>query len=126
MVVVVVVMGDQRHAPAALPPGMTRYLLYRRLGGPTGPVWTGAENLAPTGIRSPDSRAHSEPLYRLQCPGPHRYTVYKVKRKVSSYLTENIFYSLSKDQSVNVLKGRENDAEYLVQTLCGQNVQYLV
>jgi hypothetical protein len=28
----------QSHAPAALPPGMTRYPLYRRLGGPsTGP-----------------------------------------------------------------------------------------
>jgi hypothetical protein len=29
-------MGGQRHAPAALPPGMTRYPLYRRLGGPKG------------------------------------------------------------------------------------------
>ena len=27
-------MGGQRHAPAALPPAMTRYPLYRRLGGP--------------------------------------------------------------------------------------------
>jgi hypothetical protein len=26
-------MCGQRHAPAALPPGMTRYPLYRRLGG---------------------------------------------------------------------------------------------
>jgi hypothetical protein len=26
-------LGDQRHAPAALPPGKTRYPLYRRLGG---------------------------------------------------------------------------------------------
>jgi hypothetical protein len=30
-----------------------------------GPVWTGAENLAPTGIRSPDRPARSESLYRL-------------------------------------------------------------
>jgi hypothetical protein len=29
-------VGGQRHAPAALPPGMTRYPLYRRLGGPQG------------------------------------------------------------------------------------------
>jgi hypothetical protein len=29
-------MGGQRHAPAALPPGKTRYPLYRRLGGPKG------------------------------------------------------------------------------------------
>jgi hypothetical protein len=29
-------VGGQLHAPAALPPGMTRYPLYRRLGGPQG------------------------------------------------------------------------------------------
>jgi hypothetical protein len=27
-------LGGQPHAPAALPPGKTRYLLYRRLDGP--------------------------------------------------------------------------------------------
>jgi len=27
-------VGSQRHAPTALPPGKTRYPLYRRLGGP--------------------------------------------------------------------------------------------
>jgi hypothetical protein len=29
-------VGSQRHVPAALPPGKTRYPLYRRLGGPQG------------------------------------------------------------------------------------------
>ena len=29
-------VGGQRHAPAALPPGKTRYPLYRRLGRPQG------------------------------------------------------------------------------------------
>jgi hypothetical protein len=29
-------VGGQRHAPAALPPGMTRYQLYRRFGRPQG------------------------------------------------------------------------------------------
>ena len=29
-------LGGQRHAPAALPPGKTRYPLYRRLCGPKG------------------------------------------------------------------------------------------
>jgi hypothetical protein len=29
-------VGGQRHTPAALPPGKTRYPLYRRLGGPQG------------------------------------------------------------------------------------------
>ena len=54
-------VGGQLHAPAALPPGKTRY---------PGPVWTGAENLAPTGIRSPDPPARSESLYRLSYRGP--------------------------------------------------------
>ena len=31
-------------------------------------VWTGAENLAPTGIRFPDRPACSELLYRLRYP----------------------------------------------------------
>ena len=34
-------------------------------GWAPGPVWTGAENLAPTGIRSPNRPARSESLYRL-------------------------------------------------------------
>jgi len=29
-------VGGQRHAPAALPPGKTRYPLYRRIDGPQG------------------------------------------------------------------------------------------
>ena len=29
-------VGGQPHAPAALPPGKTRYPVYRRLGGPQG------------------------------------------------------------------------------------------
>ena len=36
-----------------------------------GPVWTDAENLAPSGIRYPDRPARSESLYRLSYHGPH-------------------------------------------------------
>jgi hypothetical protein len=35
------------------------------------PVWTGAENIAPTGIQSSDRSVRSESLYRLSYPGPH-------------------------------------------------------
>ena len=34
----------------------------------SGPVWTGAKNVALTGIRSPDRPARSESLYRVSCP----------------------------------------------------------
>ena len=41
-----------------------------------GPVWTGAENIAATGIRSPDRPARTKSLYRLSYRahihrGPH-------------------------------------------------------
>jgi len=37
----------------------------------TGPVWTDAENLAPTGIRSPYRPVRSEKVYGLSYPSPH-------------------------------------------------------
>jgi hypothetical protein len=39
-------------------------------GWASGPVWTGAENLVPTGIRYPDLPSRSESLDRLSYPGP--------------------------------------------------------
>ena len=44
--------------------------IVQEAGWAPGPVWTGAKNLAPTGIRSPDRSARSESLYRLSYPGP--------------------------------------------------------
>ena len=45
-------VGVQRHAPAALPPGKILGTLAEEAGWAPGQVLTGAENLAPTGIRS--------------------------------------------------------------------------
>jgi hypothetical protein len=62
-------MGGQHHAPAALPPGKTRYPLFvQEAGWAPAPVWTCAKDLSPTGIRSPDRPAHSQTLYRLSYP----------------------------------------------------------
>ena len=52
-----------------------------QVGWAPGPGWTGAENLAPTGIRSPDRPARSQSLHRLRYPG---YNVYK-KHLMKSY-----------------------------------------
>jgi hypothetical protein len=68
-------VGGQYNTPVGLPPGKTRYPLYRRLGGAPGPVWMGAENLAPTVIRSPDRPARSKSLYRLSYPSPQSNSV---------------------------------------------------
>ena len=52
------VVGGQRHAPAALTQGKTRYALYRRLGGPQGRSGRVRQILPPPiGIRSPDRPA---------------------------------------------------------------------
>jgi len=43
-----------------------------------GPVWTGAENLAPTWIRSPDSPARIQSLYGLRCPAHAKWVLVKM------------------------------------------------
>jgi hypothetical protein len=70
-------VGGQRHALAAFTPWKDPVPIVHEGGWAPGPVWTGAENLAPNGIRSPDRPARSESLYRLSYPGPHKTARYK-------------------------------------------------
>jgi len=42
--------------------------IVQEVGRAPGPVWTGAENFAPTGIQTPDHLDHSQSLYRLRYP----------------------------------------------------------
>ena len=56
-------MRGQRHAPAALCPGKDPVPIVQEAGWAPGPVWTGAENFAHTGIRSPDRPGRSQSLY---------------------------------------------------------------
>ena len=51
-------------------PGKDPVPILQEAGWAPGPVWTGAENLASTGIRSQDHQARSQSLYRLSYPGP--------------------------------------------------------
>ena len=67
-------VGGQHHAQAALPPGKETVPIFQEAGYGPGPVWKGAENLAPTEIPSPDCPARSELLYRLRYPGRHAKT----------------------------------------------------
>jgi hypothetical protein len=43
-------VGGQRHTPASLPPGMTQYPLYKRLGRPQGQSGRVLKTLPPTGF----------------------------------------------------------------------------
>jgi hypothetical protein len=61
--------------PGRFTPGKDPVPIVQEAGWAPVPVWTGAENLTPTGIRSPDRSARSESLYRLSYPGPSYNTV---------------------------------------------------
>jgi len=43
--------------------------ILQEAGWSAGPVWTGTENLVPTGIQFPDCPARSQSLYQLFCQG---------------------------------------------------------
>ena len=58
-------VGGQCDALAAFTPEKDPVPIVQEAGWAPGPVWLGAENLASTGIRSPDLAARSESLYRL-------------------------------------------------------------
>jgi len=62
-------VGVQSHA-WPLYPGKDPVPIVQEAVWAPGPVWTGAENLAPTGIQTRDRPARSESLYRLSYPGP--------------------------------------------------------
>jgi len=61
-------VGGQPHPPAASTPGKYAVPILHDAEWAPGPVWTGAENLAPAGIRSQDRPARSQSLYRLSYP----------------------------------------------------------
>jgi len=107
-------VGGQRHAPAALPPEKTRYPLCRRLGGPLGPVWTGAENLAPTGIRFPDRPARSESLYRLSYTGPsHSHIAILNRNKTQMKFLRHLLGITKLDKEINhCIRGKKRSREY--------------
>jgi len=58
-------VGGQCHAPAALPLGKNLVPGAQEAGWAPRLFWTGAKNLAPTGIHLLDCPARSESLYRL-------------------------------------------------------------
>jgi hypothetical protein len=63
-------VGGQRHASAAFTPGKDPLPIVQEAGWAPGPVWTGEESVALTGIPSPDRPARSESLYRLSYADP--------------------------------------------------------
>ena len=62
-------VGGSAPHPDRSTPGKDPVPIVQEAGWAPGPVCTVADNLVPTGIRSPDRPAHSESLYRLSLPG---------------------------------------------------------
>jgi hypothetical protein len=59
-------VGSQLYAPAAFTAGKDPVPIVQDAGWAPGPVWIGAENLVPTGIRFPDRPARRQSLCRLR------------------------------------------------------------
>jgi len=59
-------VDGQRHAPAAVPLGNKPVPILQEDGWAQGLVRTGADNLATTGIRSPERSARSESSNKVQ------------------------------------------------------------
>ena len=58
--------GSASRPDRSLPPGKDPVPIVQEAGWGPVPVWTGAENLAPTGIRIPNRPASGQLLYRLR------------------------------------------------------------
>jgi hypothetical protein len=71
----------QRHAPSAPYPGKDPVPIVQETGWTSGPVWTGAENLTHTGIRSEDRPARRHSLYRLRYPAHSKLYMLAVEDK---------------------------------------------
>ena len=65
-------------------PGKDPVRIVQEAGWAPGPVWTGAENLAPTGVWSPDRPTRSQSLYRLSYPA----------HNVTKAMSQNFYFSL--------------------------------
>ena len=86
----------------ATSPGKIRYPLYRRLSGPQGLSGRGEENLAFTGIRSPDRPVRSESLYRLRYPRSVIYihTIYSIYIYIYIYINIQVVWPFIKTPGV--------------------------
>jgi hypothetical protein len=90
------------HPGRFLPPGKTRYPLYRRLGGPQGRSGQLRETSPPAGIRSTDRPAGSKSLYRLSYPGsPLRQCAFQITNPFLNLITVRSRESVTNPDHLN-------------------------
>jgi len=89
-------------------PGKDPVLIVQEAVWAPGPVWAGAENLVPTGIRSPDCPARSKSLYRLRYPGPYPHSITSIltmKSLLSSILHMLVVITLTLRRLMSYIYG---------------------
>jgi hypothetical protein len=89
--------GSASRPGRSLPHGKTREPIVQEAGWAPGPVWTGTENLASTGIWSPDHPARSQSLYRLSYPAHITTVVVSWKQWYQSIIPQVI---IPKDHNI--------------------------
>ena len=67
--------GSASRPGRSLPPGKDPVPIVQEAGWAPRPAWTGAENFAPTGIRSPDRPARSTVTMPTELPVCYMYAV---------------------------------------------------
>jgi hypothetical protein len=110
--------------PGRFAPGNDSVSIVQEAGWAPGPVWTDAENLAPTGIRSPDRPARSESLYLLSYPGP--YILYRTIRftGLSSYLLYSTSFFVCTSINVSgILQHSTVCLSFCLKSLCKFNIR---
>jgi len=88
----------QRHAPAALYPGENPVPIVQEAGWAAGPILTGEEYLASTGIRFPDRPARSQSLYRLRYPAQ---SITRALRKFGQHMLVTIYLEIPLEQALH-------------------------
>jgi len=88
-----------------LTPGKDPVPIIQEVGWAPGPVWTGAENLAATEIRTPDRPARSQSLYRLRSPA-HRVTIWCLAMYPQTWLRDVIHINIVRLERLKI----DNDA----------------
>ena len=74
-------------------PGKGLVPIVQETGWARGSIWTGAKNLAPTGIQTPDRPARSQSLYRLRYPT--HLTTYDIQFRNIGLITDMVTWWLS-------------------------------
>jgi len=90
---------------ALFTPGKDPVPIVQEAGWAPGLVWTGAENLAATGIRSPDRPACSQLLYRLSYR-VHCFNTYFIVNKIFHFFPDRPFTIKTGDLTFNLLTAK--------------------